>query len=163
VNQLTYPIERWPVPYRLQHPEQRNSFFHTMWEKGSLTAACEALGMARGSVYRHATLNPDFKSELDAACDYLYQCLRDDAIRIADEGYSTIDGDHVKASLLRTKVDARLRVAGMHRPANVNVNVDNRQVNVTTTDAERARLIEVRRRALEDKKQESVNTNNERT
>lgn len=151
---LSYPIERWPVPYRLNNPEQRNAFFEAILEEGTLTAACEKFGMARGSVYRHAAQNAEFKAELDAVCDSLFRVLQEDAIRIADESFRTIR-DPIKAALSRGTWEARLRVAGQHRPP-VQVNVDNRQLTVTTTDPERARLIEMRNRALADKTNESA-------
>ena len=145
---LTYPIERWPVPARLSNAEQKEKFFEAVLAEGNVTAACAKLGMARGSVYVFAARSKDFKAEFDAVCGYLYRCLSDDAVRIADQARA--EGDPFKAPLVRIQCEARWRVAGQHKQ-NVEVNVDNRTQTVVVGDEQRARLIELRNKALEKK------------
>jgi hypothetical protein len=155
-KQLEYPIEFWPVPARLAHPQQRDNFFEAILSEGNVTAACDKLGMARGSVYNFAAKDKEFRNQFDVVCDYLYHCLRDDAIKIADdarrEGSVDANGksDPFKASFVRTQVDARLRVAGLHKPS-VEVNVDARTQTLVVNDEQRAKLIEMREQALAKK------------
>ena len=155
-KQLTYPIERWSVPRRLDNEDERERFFDAVLTQGSLVAACQKMGMARGSVRRYRDNNPEFESRLQSVFEDLYHDLGFQAIKLADDARA--DGRPEMSSLVRNQIDARLRVRGYHKP-NLEVNVDNRTQTVVFNDPEREKLIEMRKKALENKKDESNDNN----
>lgn len=150
-KQLTYPLSRCSVPERLNHPKERARFFDTILSEGCYVAACAKLKMARGSVWQYRRKNPDFEEELQSVFEELYHNLGFEAIKLADAARA--EGNPAMSALVRNQIDARLRVRGYHKPQNVQVNVDNRQLTVAVNDPERAKLIEARNRALEQAEQ----------
>lgn len=150
-KQLTYPIERWPVPARLSNLEERKRFVEALVNEAGIRGACRAMGMAHGSVYRYLAQNKDFKAEVYAVCEFLPLILQEEAREIADAALNDPRRSEPSfSSLIRTKVDVRMRTAGHHK-TNVEVNVDNRTQTINVSDPERAKLIELREKALAKK------------
>lgn len=160
--QLTYPFQRWPIGksywpsvYKLDDKELREKLFEAILAEGNVTAGCRSVGIHRSNVYRYAIRNEEFRKEFDAISDYVDRASADDAIRIADEAT-----DPLQAPLVRIQVDARVRIAALRagvRRSSVEVNVDNRKVEIHASDEEQQKWIEARERALaiQDKKKES--------
>lgn len=108
-KQLTYPIEKWPTPARLDDPGQRTALFEAIIEQGSVTAACRHLGMSRTSVYMRSLTDRAFAADFLAIKRLAAEASVDEAKDIADNMPAFGLGYTGKA---KVQIDQRLRVAG---------------------------------------------------
>ena len=139
-KQLTFPIEKYPTPQRLEDARQRTLLFEGIVEYGSVRKACEALGFNRSSVYLKASTDPEFGVAFKAARAMAVEMLYDECMDLADSMPTINDWGKT-----RLQIDTRMRVAGKlvehlkDKPLIDNsVHNDNRQIIVS--DQRRAQL-----------------------
>lgn len=149
-RQLTYPIERWPATLRFQNESEVEKLLDTIADSENLRDACRKIGVHHTYVYRRELTDKEFAAKVRAARNASLDLLEENALKIMDN----CDLDLVSVSKAKGQLEARLRLIGIARRSQnlTQVNItqnDNRTLVVN--DEQRAKLIEARNRALENK------------